>query len=107
MQKVEDGCHRDNFDNIHWTSKARIMQIELHEIVWKEPEEQLEPYDDYHGKSGDPSSNDRGDKEIKGPNGQRFVKYKVTSNMWSRQNIVRQQAKKEYEVPQGDDAFFF
>ena len=102
---MEQGLHRDQFDKLHWPSRARILQIEIYEVVWKEPKEELEPYDDYVLKYGDPEQNERGDKEIRGPGGQRFIKHKQSQNLWTRQKILRQQAQREYDIPQGDDSF--
>ena len=102
VRRIEESGTRDDLMRLTWPSPAMLKVIEIREVAWTEPEEEFLELPEYTALYGDPETNGKGDKQIKGPGGIKLVTLN-TSRKWKKTVRIIQQAVREQVFDDGSD----
>ncbi|CAK0912199.1 unnamed protein product [Prorocentrum cordatum] len=97
---VEEGNDRELMCQLTWPQATQLDQLTIFETVWNLPPQRCVELKDY--SHGDPATNGRGDKKIKGPGGVDLVELNEP-RIWTKERKIISQARRTVTVVDQSD----
>ena len=93
---------RDQFFKTPWPSAAQLQQMEITQVEWRRPKDQMMEHSRYISLQGDPDTNDKGHKIVYSPDGFKLVNM-GNNGIWEKVATVIFQSVKKRVCDDGTD----